>query len=142
MHDLSLKVTQYWDIVAAFRNVEDANSGDQRSAFPGVLFPCGQVAKLHDPCRALVRPACSKAFLVEFNVWFELEMLHDVVDVVENFGLLCEFLRPVRIQIKGVGIVLSSSFVNDEKKCRLPSKIAALGGMAHTWESTSQLRLG
>ena len=102
MYDVSFKATQYWDVVAAFRNVEDANSSNQQSTFPNILFACGQVAKLHGPCRALVRPACSKAFLVEFDVWIELEMLHDIVDVVENFGLLCECFRPVRIQIKGV----------------------------------------
>ena len=141
MHDVSLKATQHRDVVAVSRNVENANSGDQHFAFPGVLFACGQVAKLHSPCRALVRPACNKAFLVEFNVWFELEMFHDIVDVVENFGLFCECFRPVRIQIKGVGIVLPSSSVN-KRMYRLPSKIVALSGMAHTWESTSQLRLG
>ena len=69
-------------------------------------------------------------------------MLHNIVDIVEDFGLLCECLRPVRIQIKRVGIVLLSSFVSNEKRFHLPSKIAALGGIAHTWESTSQLRLG
>ena len=51
-------------------------------------------------------------------------MLHNIVDVVEDLGLLCECLRPVRIQMEGVGIVLLSSFVSNEKKFHLPSKIA------------------
>lgn len=69
-------------------------------------------------------------------------MLHNIVDVGEDFGLLCKRLRPVWIQMKRVGIVLLSSFVSNRKKFHLLSRITASGGIAHTWESTSQLRLG
>ena len=42
-------------------------------------------------------------------------MVHDIVDIVENLGLLCECLRPDRIQIKGIGTVIPPNFVNGEK---------------------------